>query len=146
MRCFFILTLNTRRGASSSVGELAPESSSERCVGQDDLALELIEFVRAVPQPVVVRDVVEKLLEVERPSEQESEVSVVGVEERAQEVDRLASVECVLVRQPVLDPLRQRQTRPERLGHAREHRWVDPNGLASRTSDGASSRLDRSSG
>ena len=92
---------------------------------------------------MIVGNVVEELLSVESSTEEESEVSIRRFNDLGDEVDGFPSIERFLVRQSVLDPLRQNDVVPERVGDLGEERWVDVSVFPRRWSDGSWSRLFR---
>lgn len=73
---------------------------------------------------MVVRDVVEELLGVERTTEEEGEVPVGGFDDVGDLVDGVATVEGVGVDEAVLDALAEGNARLEGFGDAGEEGWV----------------------
>lgn len=111
-----------------------------------ELLFELVELRRAVSQSMVVRDVVEELLGIERSAEEESKVSVRRLDDVCNEVDSFSTVERLLIREPVLDTLRKDDCRPEGLRDTREKGRVDVELLPCNSGDGAVFLRERSNG
>jgi hypothetical protein len=72
------------------------------------LGAELIQLRRTIPQPVVIRDIMEELLRIERASEQQRQIAIGRLDNIRNLIHRLPAVERILVRQAVLDPVRKR--------------------------------------
>jgi hypothetical protein len=86
---------------------------------------ELVDLVGVVAEPVVVRDVVEELLGVEGAAKEEGEAPVRRLDDEADLVNGGGAVERVRVREAVLDVLRERHPRAERLSHLGEQGSID---------------------
>lgn len=77
---------------------------------------------------MIVRHVVEELLGIKGPAQQEGQVAVRRFDDVRDLVDSLPPVERRLIRQPVLDPLYQRYPTPKGLRHPRQQCWVNDGG------------------
>ena len=86
---------------------------------------ELVEFIGAVAEAMVIGDIVKELLSVKGSTEEESKATVCGFNDVCDFINGLATIERILVREAVLNTLRGSYAGLERLGDTTQERWVD---------------------
>jgi hypothetical protein len=72
------------------------------------LGSELEQFIGTVPKPVIIRNIVEELLRIQRPSQEQSKISVSGLDDVRDLIHGLSAVKSIFVGQPVFDAVRER--------------------------------------
>ncbi len=85
----------------------------------------LIEFLRRVPQSMIVRDIVKQLLGVEGPPQQQRKVPIGRLDDVRDQIDRLLAREGIFIGQLVLRPFADADPLAKRIRDTREQGWVD---------------------
>jgi hypothetical protein len=80
----------------------------------------LIDLTGSISKTMVIGNVVEELLGIKRTAQQQSKISVVRPDDATDQIDCITARESVLIGQPVLLTLAQRDSFAEKTSHTRK--------------------------